>query len=352
MLVLALVLLLLVLVVAELTPKQGVLIFSSPADFAHPNTTVRNEVEWQVILFDVRTGFSLPVYKYRNAIFARTFHWSPDGHHIAGSPMNIGTVVVDVYRKDLPFIVDKGYVFAWSRKGDRFAIMLSENGNYHAYIGTVDGKELDRLETPLKNSLYPSWSADDRQIAFGDQTTFSIYTVNLHSGEPKQLTTSGSIQDWDQKPVWSPDGKSIAYLHHSVSKTNTLVIIEVENGETLLSYSNPNLRLGRAFWSPDSRYIAFVASNKATNKDDLYILDTSQQGTVRKLIDNVYYVYDVPWEMWSPDGRYIAFSPSTQTSNHQPVPAEELYLVEVATGMITKIADVAAAYPMWQPPHQ
>ncbi len=348
-LVLALALILLVLVVTELAPKQGVLLFSTPVDFSPPNITFQNEIEWQVRLFDVRTGFSLPVYVYRKSTFAGTFHWSPDSLHIAGNPMNIGTVVVDVYGKNPPFIVDKGYELAWSRKGDRFATMISENGNYHAYIGTADGKDLYRLETPLKNNMYPSWSADDHQIVVSDQTTFSIYTVNLDSGEPKQLTSSGSQQDWDRKQAWSPDGKSIAYLN-SLSNKKTLIIIDAENGETRLSYSNPDLLLGRAFWSPDSRYIAFIAANKATNKDDLFILDTSQQETVRKLIDNVYYVYDVPWEMWSPDGRYIAFSPATQTSNHLPVPAQELYLVELATGMITKIADVAAAYPMWQPP--
>lgn len=281
---------------------------------------------------------------------ASPFHWSPDGRHIAGSPMNMGSVVLDVYRKHPPFIVDKGYALAWSNKGDRFATMKSENGNYHTYIGSVDGSIFERLETPLKNHMYPTWSSDDHQIAVSDQTSFSIFTINLDSGEAKQITSSGSTKDWDQKPVWSPDGKAIAYIH-SLSTTKSLVIIDSKNGQTLLSYSNPNMLLGRAFWSPDSRYIAFIANDKATNIDAMYILDTLQTKTVHKLIDNVYYVYDVPWQMWSPDGRYIAFSPNTRASNNQPIPARELYIVEVATGSITKIAEVAAAYPMWQPLH-
>ena len=345
---LSLALIILLLSVEALLPKQGILLFSTPIDFDPANVTFRNEVEWQVRLFDVRSGRWLPVYVYRKTQFASAFYWSSDGRHIAGGPMNVGTVVLDVYRKDLPFTV-KGYALAWSYAGNQFATMNSDNGNYHAYIGSADGTDLHRLDTPLKNNMYPSWSPDNHHIAVADEKTFSIFTINLDTGEPKQLTSSGSLNDWDRNPVWSPDGQSIAYLR-SLSGPRTLLIMDASNGETLLSYSNPNLSIGRAFWSPDSRYIAFIATNRATNIDDLYILDTLQAGTIRKLIDNVYYVYNVSWEMWSPDGRYIAFSHMSQTANGQPAPAPELNLVEVATGNITKIADMAAAYPVWQPP--
>ncbi len=351
LLILTLVIIMLLWGVEAVLPKQGILLFSTPIDFAPAHVTFRNEVEWQTRLFDVRTGIWLPVYVYRKTLLASAFHWSPDGHHIAGSPMNVGSVVVDVYRKDLPFTVDKGYTLAWSYAGDQFAVMKSENGNYHAYIGKADGSDLKRLDTTLKNNMFPSWSPDDSQIAVVDEKSFSIYTINLNSGEPKQLTSSGSINDWDRMPVWSPDGQSMAYVqsvHTADHNGNTLLVVDMVHGQTRFKYEN-SVITSRAFWSPDSRYIAFIAAQKDKNEDDLYILDTLQGGSVHKLIDNVYYVYDVPWEMWSPDGRYIAFSHMAQTANHQPTPAAELNLVEVATGSIIKIADVAAAFPVWQP---
>ncbi len=61
------------------------------------------------------------------------------------------------------------------------------------------------------DTLTPAWSADWRRIVFvkGSDHSFDIYVMNADGSGQRRLTRTAG-RDWD--PVWSPDGRQIAFL--------------------------------------------------------------------------------------------------------------------------------------------
>jgi dipeptidyl aminopeptidase/acylaminoacyl peptidase len=106
-----------------------------------------------------------------------------------------------------------------------------------------------------------SISPDGTQIVFSrewvdkqrDQSRSSIWIVDVQGTRPRELT-GGSWRD--SSPVWSPDGKRIAFLSDRTG-TNQLHVMWADTREvaqlTHLERSPNDLR-----WSPDGKQIAFT----------------------------------------------------------------------------------------------
>ena len=90
----------------------------------------------------------------------------------------------------------------------------------------------------------------------------NIWIVPAAGGAPQQLTQSGH----DSSPVWSPDGKTIAFLS-SRSGDSQVYLLSLEGGEaqklTKLSTGADIVK-----WSPDGKTIAFTSSVYPDCKDD------------------------------------------------------------------------------------
>src|SRR5262249_9203588 len=90
----------------------------------------------------------------------------------------------------------------------------------------------------------------------------NIWIVSITGGAPQQLTQSGH----DSSPVWSPDGKTIAFLS-SRSGDSQVYLLSLAGGEaqklTKLSTGADIVK-----WSPDGKTIAFTSSVYPDCKDD------------------------------------------------------------------------------------
>ncbi len=116
----------------------------------------------------------------------------------------------------------------------------------------------------------PQISPDGKWVAYtvarpdmdANRNATNLWMVSTTSGAPQQLTQSGH----DSSPVWSPNGKTIAFLS-SRSGDSQVYLLSLEGGEaqklTKLSTGADIVK-----WSPDGKTIAFTSSVYPDCKDD------------------------------------------------------------------------------------
>ncbi|PYT94218.1 MAG: S9 family peptidase [Acidobacteria bacterium] len=116
----------------------------------------------------------------------------------------------------------------------------------------------------------PRISPDGKWVAYtvatpdmdANRNASNIWIVPTSGGAPSQLTQSGH----DSSPVWSPDGKALAFLS-SRSGDSQVYLLSLEGGEaqrlTKLSTGADLVK-----WSPDGKTIAFTSSVYPDCKDD------------------------------------------------------------------------------------
>ena len=106
---------------------------------------------------------------------------------------------------------------------------------------------------------YPAISPDGSQIAFSYKG--DIYTVPVAGGEARQLTVH---EGHDYMPVWSPDGKTIAFAGNRYGNFDVFIIPSAGGtAERLTTWSGGEAPYA---FTPDGQYIVFGAKIQAPAK--------------------------------------------------------------------------------------
>jgi dipeptidyl aminopeptidase/acylaminoacyl peptidase len=116
----------------------------------------------------------------------------------------------------------------------------------------------------------PEVSADGKWVAYAvatpdmdaNRNASNIWIVPTTGGAPIQLTQSGH----DSSPVWSPDGKMLAFLS-SRDGNSQVYLLPMDGGEP---YAWTHLSTGADMvkWSPDGKTIGFTSAVYPDCKDD------------------------------------------------------------------------------------
>ncbi len=160
--------------------------------------------------------------------------------------------------------------------------------------------------------IAPTFSPDGAQVAFSwngeREDNYDIYVKTVGESGVTRLTTDLAA---DTLPVWSPDGKEIAFLRdHSGGGTNVYSVLSTGGGER----KRFDFRIGggpsaRIAWSPDQRWIVGrpdLTEDQAKNGNWALHLIPLGSGTPRRLTDAKAPDIDLA-PAFSPDGRRLAY---------------------------------------------
>jgi len=129
-----------------------------------------------------------------------------------------------------------------------------------------------------------------------------IFTVPVENGNPRNLTNSPDAAD--RQPLWSPDGRQIAWFSDKGGGSYALYLTDQEGktGPRKIDIGESRLAWEPA-WSPDSKYIAFVDNAARIRIVELATgkVSTADVGGTNLDRGNMGLT-------WSPDSKWLAYS--------------------------------------------
>jgi tricorn protease len=164
-----------------------------------------------------------------------------------------------------------------------------------------------------------------------------IFTVPVENGNTRNITQSSDAAD--RRPLWSPDGKQIAWFSDKGEESYALYITDQEGKTTPRKISIGESKLGwTPCWSPDSKYIAFV-----DNAVRIKVIELSTGKITQADIGGANIERDNMALSWSPDSKWLAYT-KTAPNNFRRITVWSL-----ETGKATAITDAMgdAIAPAW-----
>ncbi len=218
------------------------------------------------------------------------------------------------------------------------------------------GEDAGKYELPLEpfgGLDQVSWSPDGQMVAYsckkvatGREYAFStdteIYIYKIVTGETVRIPMDGG---YDTDPVWSPDGKSLAWISmarngYEADQTRLFVAAigagsgQADGQEAIalgeIREVTPGFKYNVAgpVWSSDSKYIYFNALTEGLQA--IYKVDASAGAPVRITPDDAWYDFNSPFAIV--DGTLLASYASMEFPT-------ELVAVNEADGAFSRISD-------------
>lgn len=213
------------------------------------------------------------------------------------------------------------YGLSWSPDGSGLLYAAGHPNGPDAVVRShADGSGATAISPPCTGTCLgddnPDYSPDGKHIAFerafgpvvNDNASggVAIFTMGANGSDLRQLTPKGTSEN--HQPRWSPDGKSIAFVHFDKATNKGAIEVMNADGSNVRRLTPFGIDASDPRWSPDGKHLLFndyadPVSNRSSNLFTMRADGTHRValthyagGTLQARADD-----------WSPDGRQIVF---------------------------------------------
>ncbi|HXM36294.1 MAG TPA: hypothetical protein VN920_13965, partial [Pyrinomonadaceae bacterium] len=199
------------------------------------------------------------------AYAGESFAWSPDSKVIAYISAGEESTSVEVKRDDDPRVIDRIQYKSRTSFSDRLRT--------HVYFTFVDNPEPRQLTTGSFYDHALTFSPRGDEVAFVSNheldpdanNNSDLFAVDLH-GQVRQITNTKGCE---YEPVWSPDGKWIAYTAtkrdvttiDSIAEDTHVWVINAAGGGARELTMEQDLRARNPRWSADGKSVYYLAND-------------------------------------------------------------------------------------------
>ncbi|MDX9932050.1 MAG: PDZ domain-containing protein [Bacteroidales bacterium] len=213
--------------------------------------------------------------------------------------------------------------------------IVFENGGY-IYLFNATTKKSEKVKILISNDMAYSrnFLADASKniqavspAPGGERLVVSargeVFSVPAKSGVTRNLTKKSSSHD--RNAVWSPDGKTIAFISDRSGEFEIWTVAQDGSSEPVQITKKADTYYFSIEWSPDSKKLLF-----SDKKLRLRYVDVETKKVNEVASNGVWEYTDFAW---SPDSKWIVFTEPQKSGMNQ------IMLFELATGKKTPVTD-------------
>jgi beta-lactam-binding protein with PASTA domain len=179
-------------------------------------------------------------------------------------------------------------------------------------IAYDDGRQIvvmtgsGRIEHRLGAGTEPSWQpGGSRRVLVYESADHKIVKVDSRTGPPSAVALTTGPDD--RRPVFSPDGKTVAFIRTVGGSDRDLCFVSAAGG-TASCITDPNVSVDRPSWSPDGKAIVTIASASGSSQFQAFLYTSTKPDSARAA-DWVAQGLKLPPAKASDQVNFVAFSP-------------------------------------------
>ncbi len=242
----------------------------------------------------------------------------------------------------------------WAKSGDQFVFMSNAGeGNYDLYLGSVTGKDVQRLTKDPSKDGQPNWSPAGKLVVFvsGRSGGAQLFLLDVATGQAERISHKAESYFY---PRWSPDGKRVAAMcganeNHDIvvidglqaapggAAANLSALAKQAKEHLLTTWSHDDLSPS---WSPDGKRIAFFSNYNPEGDPKIWSLlvidtdgssPTEGEGLQARVVASNVIPDLASGPAWLPDSKHLAYVRNDK-QDYSPI-----YVVDVTTHKETRV---------------